>query len=182
MGGSSSAGRPSRSPTRRESSSVSGRKHGLALKVVEWTPEQVTAAYRYARSQGAAPAGPPHTGRRTVQATIQQRRAEQPPPRGGSPGNRTRRPAVTRPAGSSVRGLLLVDTVKRERYRFNQPYMDVESDSEEAQKSDLCRFTLGYHGQSPANLKTCPEITIGRFLLGGLHAATTITDDKPLWH
>ena len=55
-----------------------GKKHGLALKVVEWTPEQVTAAYRYARSQGAAPAGPPHTGRRTVQATIQQRRAEPP--------------------------------------------------------------------------------------------------------
>jgi hypothetical protein len=35
-----------------------GKKNGLASKVIEWTPEQVAAAYRFARGQGAAPAGP----------------------------------------------------------------------------------------------------------------------------
>jgi hypothetical protein len=35
-----------------------GKAHGLASRVVEWTPEQVAAAYRFARGQGAAPAAP----------------------------------------------------------------------------------------------------------------------------
>ena len=35
-----------------------GKAHGLASRVVEWTAEQVAAAYRFARSQGAAAATP----------------------------------------------------------------------------------------------------------------------------
>jgi hypothetical protein len=32
-----------------------GKKKGLASKIVEWTPQQVDAAYRFARARQAQP-------------------------------------------------------------------------------------------------------------------------------